>query len=53
MYVFAKKLLYCCTQLEGIWVEDLEQAADKKVHEECLPGKPMSVFTSISPRVSV
>jgi len=31
-------------KLEEIWVEELENAADKKVQEECLPGKPMSVL---------
>ena len=39
-------------QLEEIWIEDLEEATDKKVQEECIPGKPISVFTTNSPKVS-
>ena len=40
------------TQLEEVWIEELEKATDKKVQEECIPGKPISVFTATSPKVS-
>ena len=33
-------------QLEEVWIEDVGQSTDKKVKEECIPGKPMSVFVS-------
>jgi len=45
--------LGCCSKLEEIWVEDLENFTDKKVNEECLPGKPLSVFTNTSPKVKL
>ena len=39
-------------QLEEVWIEDSEKSTDKKVQEECIPGKPISVFTTTSPKVS-
>ncbi|XP_065886463.1 leucine--tRNA ligase, cytoplasmic-like isoform X2 [Dysidea avara] len=33
-------------ELDEIWIEDVENATDKKVKEDCIPGKPISVFTS-------
>ena len=48
---FLNDVIDLILKLEEIWIEDLDKATDKKVHEECLPGKPMSVFTSSSPLV--
>ena len=39
-------------QLEEVWIEDLENATDNKVQEECIPGKPISLFTTSSLKVS-
>lgn len=33
-------------ELEEVWIEDVEQSTDKKIKEDCIPGKPMSVFVS-------
>ena len=40
-------------QLEEVWIEDLEKATDKKIQEECIPGKPISLFTTSSPKVNL
>ena len=38
-------------QLSEIWVESVSQSPDKKVKEECSPGKPITVFSSTPHKV--
>ena len=40
-----------CLQLEEIWIASSTEAKDLKVVDECVPGKPISVFLSESPKV--
>ena len=40
-------------QLKEIWIENVSDAPDAKVWEECVPGKPMTVFSTSAHKVLV
>ena len=48
---YVSPLSSCLAQLKELWVENVVPS-DKKMMEECAPGKPITVFSSTPPRVS-
>ena len=35
-----------CSQLKEIWVKSVSDSTEAKIADECIPGKPITVFTA-------